>query len=53
MSAEDGNRADPFTVVVVRGEAIVGQVPSLNQTNLHLNPQLLCKMMDSRLVAVQ
>ena len=24
---EDGNRADPFAVAVVRGEAIVGHVP--------------------------
>ena len=24
---EDGNRADPFNVAVVRGEAIVGHVP--------------------------
>ena len=24
---ENGNRADPFAVVVVRGEAIVGHVP--------------------------
>ena len=24
---EDGNRADPFAVAVVRGEAIVGQIP--------------------------
>ena len=50
---EDGNRPDPFAVAVVRGGAIVGHVPSLNGINLQLNPQLLCKMTESSLVAVQ
>ena len=48
---EDGNRVDPFTVAVVRGDTIIGHVlrkiSSICSLYLHRDGSIVCRVMGS------